>query len=92
MRDRLVTGETGDYTEMRLPRHTNERRHHMPEPSQPPPGKTLIAAAAGGFGGALLGVVAASALMSDGDSGETQAAVDAQETTVEIVETQVASQ
>lgn len=63
----------------------------MPEPSQPPPEKTLIAAAVGGFGGALLGVIAATAIMGDGDDGESQAALDAQKTSVEIVETAVAS-
>jgi hypothetical protein len=63
----------------------------MPEPSQPPPGKTLLAAAAGGFGGAILGVVAATTLMDNGDENADQAALDAQQDTVEIIESQVAS-
>ncbi len=64
----------------------------MPEPSQPPPGKTLLAAAGGGFGGAVLGVVAATALMGNGDDGNGQSAVDMAKNTVEIEETRVASE
>lgn len=48
----------------------------MPDESAPPPSRTAIAAAAGGFGGAVLGVIAATALMGDGDGGNGQAAVD----------------
>jgi len=63
----------------------------MPEPSQPPPRQTLLAAAAGGFGGAVLGVVAATTMMGDGDTSNSQAALDAEKNTVEIVEPKVAS-
>lgn len=46
----------------------------MTDTSQPPPSSTLLAAAAGGFGGALLGVAAATFLMGDGDTTDSQAA------------------
>jgi len=58
----------------------------MPNESRPPPYQTLLAAAAGGF----LGVVAASALMGDGDNANDQAANDAAETKTEVVEVVVA--
>jgi len=57
----------------------------MANESRPPPYQTLLAAAAGGF----LGVVAASALMGDGDH-NGQAATDAAETKTEAVEVVVA--
>lgn len=63
----------------------------MAEPNQPPPLKTFIAAAAGGFGGAVLGVVAATTMMGDGDNGDNQAALEAEKNPVEVVETNVAS-
>ena len=47
----------------------------MADASTPPPSRTLLAAAAGGFGGALLGVLAATTLMGDGDNGDTQSAL-----------------
>ena len=46
----------------------------MNDASQPPPSRTAAAAAAGGFVGALVGVVAAGALMGNGDS-NTQSSV-----------------
>ncbi len=49
----------------------------MADASTPPPGRTLLAAAAGGFGGAILGVVAATTLMGDGNDGNGQAAIEA---------------
>ena len=52
----------------------------MADASQPPPSRTFVAAAAGGFGGAILGVVAATTLMGDGDNGDSQAAVEGRET------------
>ena len=46
----------------------------MPEASEPPPpSQTALAAAAGGFGGAVLGVIAATMFMGNGDN-DTQAA------------------
>ena len=58
----------------------------MDNPSQPPPSSTLIAAAAGSFGGALLGVLAASTLMGDGDSdGSSAANIDTETQKVELV-------
>ena len=60
----------------------------MPEPNEPPPRNTLIAAAAGGFIGAVAGVVAATAMM---DNGETQMEVRALQDRVEVVEERVAS-
>jgi len=47
----------------------------MPDPIEPPPAQTLLAAAGGGFLGAVVGVVAATTLMGDGDNGDGQAAV-----------------
>lgn len=52
----------------------------MADASQPPPSKTFAAAAAGGFGGAVLGVVAATTLMGDGDNTDPQAAAEPTET------------
>ena len=63
----------------------------MPEENKPPPMQTLLAAAAGGFGGAVLGVVAATTMMGDGDNGDGQAALEADKSPTEIVETSVAS-
>lgn len=63
----------------------------MPEPNQPPPGQTLLAAAAGAFGGAVVGVIAATALMGNGDSNDGQAAAHGQETPVAVEETELAS-
>ncbi|MDJ0917922.1 MAG: hypothetical protein QNJ05_09170 [Woeseiaceae bacterium] len=41
----------------------------MPEPSEPPPPSGIaLAAAAGGFGGAVLGVIAATMIMGNGDN------------------------
>lgn len=58
----------------------------MGDSSQPPPSSTLLAAAAGGFGGALLGVAAATFLMGDGDTSDSQAANEPQKTQeVELV-------
>ncbi len=63
----------------------------MPEPNEPPPRNTLFAAAAGGFIGAVAGVVAATALTGDGDTGETQMDVGVQQDRVEVVEERVAA-
>ena len=56
----------------------------MPGPTEPPPSQTLLAAAGGGFLGAVVGVVAAGALMGDGDNGDGQAAVQ-QEPAAEVL-------
>ena len=63
----------------------------MPEPLEPPPRQTLLAAAGGGFIGAVVGVIAATSMMGDGDNGNSQSALDPQQNTVEVVETKVAS-
>ena len=57
----------------------------MPDESAPPPMKVATAAAAGGFGGAVLGVIAATALMGNGDGGDSQAAVDPADQRGEVV-------
>ena len=64
----------------------------MPEGSRPPLGATAVAAAAGGFGGAVLGVIAATALMGNGDDNNGQSAVDMAKNSVEVTETRVASE
>ena len=56
-----------------------------------PPLKSLLASAGGGFGGAFLGVVAATALMGNGDNGDGQTtgqAVPDQPTEVIVAERQ----
>ncbi len=63
----------------------------MAQPEEPPPSKTLLAAAAGAFGGAVVGVIAATALMGNGDDGENAASVNGQETPVAVEETELAS-
>jgi hypothetical protein len=63
----------------------------MAEANKPPPYQTLLAAAAGGFGGALLGVVAATNMMGDGDNGSSNADPQIGMNDVEVVETKVAS-
>lgn len=56
----------------------------MAEASKPP--QTAAAAAAGGFGGAVLGVIAASAFMGDGNDGNAQTLVQPEDAqTVEMV-------
>ena len=64
----------------------------MPETNDPPPGRTLLAAAAGGFGGAVLGVIAATAMIGDGDHTNGQAAVNGQETPVAVVAQEVTAE
>lgn len=60
----------------------------MPEASEPPPpSQTFLAAAAGGFGGAILGVVAATAMMGNGDSEAQAANATAEKPAVEMVAT-----
>tara|TARA_R110002049_G_scaffold18884_4_gene71669 strand:+ start:4111 stop:4308 length:198 start_codon:yes stop_codon:yes gene_type:complete len=64
----------------------------MAEPSQPPPSRTALAAAAGGFGGAVLGVIAATTMMGDGDTSNAQSAAQPADTqTIETEDTRVAS-
>ena len=57
----------------------------MPDESAPPPSTLALAAGAGGFGGAILGVIAATALIGDGDNGDSQAAVDPMDQQGEVV-------
>ena len=45
----------------------------MPDPFEPPPRTIALAAAGGGFAGAVVGVVAATMLMGNGDNGDGQA-------------------
>lgn len=49
-----------------------------PTPTEPPPSQLalLLSAAVGGFGGAVLGVIAATTMMGDGDNGDEQAAIE----------------
>lgn len=58
----------------------------MPEASEPPPpSQTALAAAAGGFGGAVLGVIAATMLMGNGDSDKQATNSAGQEPVVEML-------
>ena len=59
----------------------------MPEPSEPPPSQTLLAAASGGFGGAILGVVAATIMMGDGDNDTKEASAVSEKPAAEMVAT-----
>ncbi len=60
----------------------------MPEASEPPPPSvTAMAAAAGGFGGAVLGVIAATMIMGDGDNDARVANAAAEQPAVELVAT-----
>lgn len=62
----------------------------MAEANKPPPYQTLVAAAAGGFGGAILGVVAATTMMGEGDNGNSNATPQTGKNNVEVVETNAA--
>lgn len=64
----------------------------MPEPSEPPPSQTLLAAAAGGFGGAILGVVAATIMMGDGDKDTQEARAVSEQPAAEMVATRAADE
>lgn len=59
----------------------------MAEPDEPPlsTGTVAMAAAAGAFGGAILGVIAAGALMGDGDNGAQSQAVPVESEASEVV-------
>ncbi|HNP35637.1 MAG TPA: hypothetical protein PKK10_07280 [Woeseiaceae bacterium] len=61
----------------------------MAQPSQPPPSRTALAAAAGGFGGAILGVIAATSMMGDGNASNAQSS--AQPVDAAVIESQLAA-
>ncbi len=45
----------------------------MPQANEPPPSSTALAAAGGGFVGAVVGVIAATMLMGDGNNADSDA-------------------